>query len=157
MCHGGRQQVPHVVELVVMQVRPAFLVGQLDLGADVPIIFLCRGDVRDVGFQRGTGLLVPGKGVDVGEGLQPLVAVAVTPLGALVRTGLRPCRLGEVVQGGTVGRVVQNLFHGVESTVAAERETFAPEAFAPLGLSGGQGMKPETGTVVHAGVFHWTG
>ena len=102
-------------------------------------------------------LLVPGKGVDMGESLQPLVAVAVTPLGALVRTGLLPGRLGEIVQGGTVGRGVQDLLHGLEGAVAAKRETFVPEACAPLGLSGGQGMKPETGTVVHAGMFHGTG
>jgi hypothetical protein len=51
----------------------------------------------------------------------------------------------------------------MEGTVAAERKTFAPEAFAPLGLSSEQRMKFETGTVAHAGVFHlpsgdgWTG
>ena len=132
---GGGEAVPDVVQLMIMHVLPTLL-GRIqgDLSVQVAVRLLGGGDPADHLVHLQVQLWIAGCAVHVRHRLQPLVAVAVAPVGALVRALLQSGGDAEIGQTRLVGWILQRPAHARQDRAAAQLEAVGPEPAGPAAL-----------------------
>ena len=156
--HGGRgEAVPDVVQLVVVDVLPAPPGRvQRDLGVEVAVRLLGGGDPADDLVHLPVQSRIPGYAVDVRHRLQPLVAVAVAPVGSPVFALFQAGRNPEIAQARRVVGVFERPPHARQDRAAAEGEAVRPESAGPAALPDRRPLHPavRTGVVVLGPAHH---
>ena len=153
---GGGEAVAGVIQLVVVYVLPAPL-GRVEgyLGVEVAVILLRGGDPADHLVHLPVQVRIARYTVDVSHRLQPLVAVAVAPVGALVGALLQAGGDAEVGQPPLVGRILQSDAHARQNRSVAEFETIGPEPAGPAALAKRRRGHPAVWTrIVVSGTHH---
>ena len=129
---GGGHQVSHVVYLVVMRVCVAVFVGELNIGRQITVRLLGFGDDLNPFIHKAVELFILRNGVNVGNGLQPLVAISIAPvctsMGPLLQTGGDT----EIAQLGGVVGVLEGTMHAGNHRLSAKFGFLCPEASRPF-------------------------